>query len=100
MQQILLLSVAPGLGTGTRMWYPQLKGWHDRTGCCAVRGLARENARCEAREVLWKKATVACVVLSPVSILSLARVCTAGRKGLASCLKLETSPCMGQACLQ
>lgn len=47
-------------------------------------GLARENARPEAREVLWKKVTASCVVLTPISILTLARACTAGRKGLVS----------------
>lgn len=100
MQQILLLRATLGLGTGMRIQYPQLRGWHDRTGCCAVGGLARENAKPEAREVLQKKATVVCVVLTPVSILSLARVCSAGRKGLVSCWKLGTCPCMGQAYLQ
>lgn len=55
MQQILLLRVTPELGTGMHMQY--LRGWHDRAGCCAVGGLARENARPEAREVLQKKVT-------------------------------------------
>lgn len=34
MQQILLLRVAPGLGTGTYMQYPQLRlAWEDRLLC-------------------------------------------------------------------
>lgn len=42
-------------------WQPQLR-------TCAVGGLARDNAEPEAREVLGKKVTVACALLSPTSV--------------------------------
>lgn len=81
MQQILLLRVAPGLGTACAGTVPAVR-WHGRTA-------GQQGATAQEREGLRLPPQVA----QPGQSMST-------WKGLVSCWKLDTCPCTGQACLQ